>query len=279
MTAHIQTGKGFTLIELLIVIAIITILSAILFPVFASAREKARQTACASNEKQLGLSMIQYAQDYDEVYPFNANAVNNTWTGWDSLISPYVGLKATFLNTSAALPVSSFYVCPDDTFTRYNGGVPATARTYAEAATLTDGGFAHACWNTTPCSITVGSGHLYPGRQVSELPAPDSTFMIVEQPSYANILGLSNDGYSYGPFSVYEPQGGINQNDYTQDCRGHSSTATTCSSSADLLAPYHSGGWNYLYADGHVKCLRPDETLGSGTSANPAGAWSIKAGD
>ena len=58
--------KGFTLIELLVVIAIIAILAAILFPVFARAREKARQTSCLSNMKQLGLSGMMYAQDYDE---------------------------------------------------------------------------------------------------------------------------------------------------------------------------------------------------------------------
>jgi len=59
-------GKGFTLIELLVVIAIIAILAAILFPVFAKAREKARQTACLSNMKQLALATLMYAQDYDE---------------------------------------------------------------------------------------------------------------------------------------------------------------------------------------------------------------------
>jgi len=60
------TRKGFTLIELLVVIAIIAILAAILFPVFAKAREKARQTSCASNLKQIGLAALQYGQDYDE---------------------------------------------------------------------------------------------------------------------------------------------------------------------------------------------------------------------
>ena len=62
--------RGFTLIELLVVIAIIAILAAILFPVFAKAREKARQTSCLSNVKQLDLGVLQYAQDYDECLPF-----------------------------------------------------------------------------------------------------------------------------------------------------------------------------------------------------------------
>src|SRR5437868_6204128 len=61
--------RGFTLIELLVVIAIIAILAAILFPVFAQAREKARQTSCLSNLKQLSHAMLMYAGDYDELFP------------------------------------------------------------------------------------------------------------------------------------------------------------------------------------------------------------------
>jgi len=71
--------KGFTLIELLVVIAIIAILAAILFPVFAQAREQARSTACLSNMKQIGLSFKMYAQDYDEEYPLGTYPAARNW--------------------------------------------------------------------------------------------------------------------------------------------------------------------------------------------------------
>ena len=72
--------SAFTLIELLVVIAIIAILAAILFPVFAQAREAARQTSCLSNTKQFAVATIMYVQDYDETYPMAYYYKNNTAT-------------------------------------------------------------------------------------------------------------------------------------------------------------------------------------------------------
>jgi len=97
-------AKGFTLIELLVVIAIIAILAAILFPVFAQAREKARQTTCLSNMKQLGLSVMMYTDDFEETYPCGSSDFWNgvrAWGGYVDALAPYVKNKKMF-------------VCPSD---------------------------------------------------------------------------------------------------------------------------------------------------------------------
>ncbi len=89
--------RGFTLIELLVVIAIIAILAAILFPVFARAREKARQNSCLSNSKQLALAWQMYVQDYDEnIPPYALRRTSPPWPSagwgerWQALIQPYL---------------------------------------------------------------------------------------------------------------------------------------------------------------------------------------------
>jgi prepilin-type N-terminal cleavage/methylation domain-containing protein/prepilin-type processing-associated H-X9-DG protein len=86
--------RGFTLIELLVVIAIIAILAAILFPVFARAREKARQTSCLSNLKQISLGMLMYAEDYDEMLPY----YQRPWGwAWYHDIQPYLNNRDIFV--------------------------------------------------------------------------------------------------------------------------------------------------------------------------------------
>lgn len=98
-----SSRKAFTLIELLVVIAIIAILAAILFPVFARARENARRASCLSNLKQMGLGVLMYVQDYDETYPIVAGSGSSTWTG---AIYPYINS-------------TQIYICPSVTDNSY----------------------------------------------------------------------------------------------------------------------------------------------------------------
>src|SRR5258706_7320512 len=112
-----HSRRAFTLIELLVVIAIIAILAAILFPVFAQAREKARATSCLSNLKQSGLAYAMYTQDYDETTPLQkSNDPNGGY--WYNLIQPYVKNWGLML-------------CPDRSITTTKTGInypPAEGR-------------------------------------------------------------------------------------------------------------------------------------------------------
>ena len=107
--------KGFTLIELLVVIAIIAILAAILFPVFAQAREKARQTSCLSNLKQVSLGVMMYTQDYDESFPMGSYILGTMTAAvtWQDLTEPYIkaGAGATGANLVGRIE-APFWVCP-----------------------------------------------------------------------------------------------------------------------------------------------------------------------
>jgi prepilin-type N-terminal cleavage/methylation domain-containing protein len=122
---------GFTLIELLVVIAIIAILAAILFPVFAQAREKARQVGCLSNLKQMGTATMMYVQDYDETYPSHlalsipGPLYNTDWDAWHKAkIAPTFGISATggsyVADSSVAEQLYPYvknlqvYLCTDD---------------------------------------------------------------------------------------------------------------------------------------------------------------------
>ena len=122
---------GFTLIEILVVIAIIAILAAILFPVFAKVREKARQTSCASNLKQIGLAITQYVQDNDEIYPairprnVVVNGALQDPACWQVIVQPYIKSAGVFK-------------CPDVSSTQFVNGSNNTIPVSYEAS---HGGF------------------------------------------------------------------------------------------------------------------------------------------
>lgn len=114
--------RAFTLIELLVVIAIIAILAAILFPVFAQAREKARQASCQSNLKQISTAFMMYTQDYDETLPpWTSNACNTNPVGagsfnftslYNFLVNPYIKNGATPNTTGTGGALSGVWACP-----------------------------------------------------------------------------------------------------------------------------------------------------------------------
>ena len=232
--------RGFTLIELLVVIAIIAILAAILFPVFAKAREKARQISCASNEKQLGLGFIQYVQDNDEKLPDGNNYQREK--GWAGEIYPYE--KST-----------GVYGCPDDATvpdTVAAGTIPYNKVSYAMNQAF--------LWGD-------GSNTVYQiGQLLSQATwnAPASTVMLVEvSNTEAQITNLqegdspSTCGYGggggNGNFAGHAPTG---QTSYEQTgILGSVATATGTDGLPQHSYGLHTNGSNFLFCDGHVKWL------------------------
>ncbi len=168
-----RSRKGFTLIELLVVIAIIAILAAILFPVFAKAREKARQITCLSNEKQIGLAIMQYVQDYDETYPPYYNHNGSDYVNfWDICIEPYIKSDGVFN-------------CPSRTTKRSGGATiwKATSYSYNDAighfewgggpVTLASVKAPSSCWMNGEYESAYGGGSRY-GQYVSPEPGAAS---------------------------------------------------------------------------------------------------------
>ena len=155
--------RGFTLIELLVVIAIIAILAAILFPVFAKAREKARQTACLNNAKQLALAVFMYAQDYDEILPRYADRYCPGRRNWFNVLDPY--MKNT-----------QILRCPSDSAVAVGMGV--------------NYGHIHTCAGPA-------GGPYYPGRSLGEIQMPAETLSLVD--SYPGYLVYCRVCYPTGP--------------------------------------------------------------------------------
>lgn len=132
---YLRRRRGFTLIELLVVVAIVAILAAILLPVFAQAREKARQTACLANEKQLGTAILMYQQDYDERLFFDASTAVPSQSRTGAVLPSADSVNpARWYN--ALLPYTKntgILVCPGDelpTLSKDAGGSPTILRSY-----------------------------------------------------------------------------------------------------------------------------------------------------
>jgi prepilin-type N-terminal cleavage/methylation domain-containing protein/prepilin-type processing-associated H-X9-DG protein len=173
MKKGILKQRGFTLIELLVVIAIISILASILFPVFARARENARRASCMSNEKQMGLGLMMYAQDYDEKLPQYNYGVLSAGGYWNQQIYPYVKNQQIFRCPSARATTADF------TSLYYS--------TYAIDGTAQGSGYIYAGVGTPLASIT----------------EPAITWMLVE--SQYSTFRWENNGWGRAAISFATP--------------------------------------------------------------------------
>jgi prepilin-type N-terminal cleavage/methylation domain-containing protein/prepilin-type processing-associated H-X9-DG protein len=217
---------GFTLIELLVVIAIIAILAAILFPVFAQAREKARSSSCLSNQKQIALAFSMYAQDYDETYcPYlDANSTVGTGPGgqawWEDMVRPYI----------KSGNVGGILTCPS-----------ASTRAYAYSMNGALAGLSAAQAVKPADTVLIADSCIAPNQAntIDKLPQAGPAFVYTLKGG--EVYWVPKPTFSSGkgdPNAVIDPTVGVDKN--TDDNTG-----------VGFLRYRHNQGVNAGFADGH----------------------------
>jgi prepilin-type N-terminal cleavage/methylation domain-containing protein len=246
-----RKSRGFTLIELLVVIAIIAILAAILFPVFAQARDKARQTACLSNAKQIGTAVMMYTQDYDEMYP------SIDYAKYLVLIQPYIKNEMvwecpSFTGNYLVSRVANLFNPPADRWIKT--GWAANGSVF--------GGF----YENDPAQRALGAG---PKTSV-KVSEPAGTVLMAE--TDVNSAAAANTTNAQGAFDACVDIRHVWYNQrWAVSAPGVWPTAGTAGFGQGRIGAHHAKGMNMIYADYHAKFTKnPPEDCHAYINSMPA---------
>jgi prepilin-type processing-associated H-X9-DG protein len=241
--------EGFTLVEILVVIGVLLLLSAILFPVFGRVREKGRATTCLSNLKQIGLGFQQYTQDFDGHLPTSEAGSEVTAEGFNIIGIPEFALTRLM----PYIKSTQVFRCPDDTETigavMVDGPTSFARISYAPVGKEeSPGNGSLARWGLFD-GPRIGKAGAQSGVSVAEIPVPAETISVAEYGSTApNYVALDHVA------------------------RGEATPTGGWSGLTLFLGAPHNGGANYLFADGHVKWFkrgdRNEEFNGGRTGAH-----------
>jgi len=294
-----RTLPGFTLIELLVVIAVIAILASLLLPALSVARNKAWRIQCASQLRQLGLGFNLFVNDKQDRYPAAGygNSANNGQLAWDSWIYRYIGGVApdSAIDTGLTPTVFSPKIekCPADRIPTAAAGPQwgwvtfGLRRTYAMNSV---GPNWSSDWQVDPKNgsyplpdLSANGRHgvgIYwqdgrtpdwdaPGYRSSVVTDAAGTILLAEEPNIQNVVGNIWPCICNGPKYSGASSPDLYQVDPSPDAKNFGNDQYGI----------HSHRFNYLFHDNHVEALRIEQTVGSGTLANPRGMWTVKQGD